>query len=40
MKISVSRLQSEGKGDSEPVASNNAAGGKAQNRRVVFTTIH
>lgn len=34
--ISADRLSSEGKGESEPVADNNTAQGKAQNRRVEF----
>ena len=34
--ISPDRLSSEGKGEAEPVADNNSAQGKAQNRRVEF----
>lgn len=34
--ISSDRLSSEGKGEAEPVADNNSAQGKAQNRRVEF----
>ncbi len=34
--ISPDRLSSEGKGEGEPVADNNSAQGKAQNRRVEF----
>jgi len=34
--ISSDRLSSEGKGEGEPVADNNSAQGKAQNRRVEF----
>ena len=35
-KIDASRLASEGKGESEPVADNATTEGKAQNRRVEF----
>lgn len=34
--VSADRLSSEGKGEGEPVADNNSAQGKAQNRRVEF----
>jgi outer membrane protein OmpA-like peptidoglycan-associated protein len=34
--ISPDRLTSDGKGESEPVADNSSAQGKAQNRRVEF----
>ncbi len=34
--IDASRLQTDGKGESEPVGDNNTVEGKAQNRRVVF----
>ncbi|MFV0472137.1 MAG: OmpA family protein [Paludibacteraceae bacterium] len=34
--ISVSRMETDGKGESQPVQSNNTASGKAQNRRVEF----
>jgi OmpA-OmpF porin, OOP family len=34
--ISASRLQTDGKGKSQPIASNSTAEGKAQNRRVEF----
>ena len=34
--IDASRLQTNGKGESEPVGDNNTVEGKAQNRRVVF----
>ncbi|NJB72855.1 outer membrane protein OmpA-like peptidoglycan-associated protein [Saonia flava] len=37
--VSDSRLQAEGKGESEPVADNGTSGGKAQNRRVEFIKI-
>lgn len=37
--ISANRLTTEGKGESEPVADNNTASGKAQNRRVEFVKI-
>ena len=37
--VSSNRLQTEGKGEKVPVASNNTADGKAQNRRVVFTKL-
>ena len=37
--IDASRLQTEGKGESEPVSDNNSANGKAKNRRVVFKRI-
>ncbi len=37
--ISANRLTTEGKGESEPVAENNTASGKAQNRRVEFVKI-
>ena len=35
-QIAASRIQTEGKGESLPVASNTTADGKAQNRRVEF----
>ena len=38
-KIDGSRLQTDGKGEYEPVADNNTSDGKAQNRRVVFVRI-
>jgi outer membrane protein OmpA-like peptidoglycan-associated protein len=34
--IAAARLSTEGKGESEPVADNNSASGKANNRRVEF----
>ncbi len=37
--IDASRMQTEGKGESEPVGDNNTADGKAQNRRVEFIKI-
>ncbi len=37
--ISGDRLQTDGKGESEPVGDNNTSDGKAQNRRVVFIKI-
>ena len=37
--ITDDRLQTEGKGESEPVGDNNTTDGKAQNRRVVFIKI-
>lgn len=37
--IDTSRLQSDGKGESEPVADNSTPDGKAQNRRVEFIKI-
>ncbi len=37
--IDVSRMQTEGKGESEPVADNNTVDGKSQNRRVEFIKI-
>ena len=37
--IGESRLTAEGRGELEPIADNNSADGKAQNRRVVFTKI-
>lgn len=37
--IDESRLSTEGKGESEPVAENNSANNKAQNRRVEFIKI-
>ena len=37
--ISADRLSSEGKGEAEPVADNNSAQGKAQNRRVEFIKL-
>jgi len=37
--ISDSRLQTQGKGESEPIGDNNTADGKAQNRRVQFVKI-
>ncbi len=38
--INPSRLSTEGKGDSQPVADNNSEAGKAQNRRVEFIKIN
>jgi outer membrane protein OmpA-like peptidoglycan-associated protein len=38
-KIGASRLETEGKGESEPVGDNNTSDGKAQNRRVEFVKI-
>lgn len=37
--ISADRLQTEGKGESEPVGDNNTSDGKAKNRRVEFVKI-
>ncbi|MGI9546517.1 MAG: OmpA family protein, partial [Flavobacteriaceae bacterium] len=37
--IDASRMQSEGKGETEPVGDNNTVDGKAQNRRVEFIKI-
>ena len=37
--IAARRLDTDGKGDTEPVADNTTAGGKAQNRRVEFIKI-
>jgi outer membrane protein OmpA-like peptidoglycan-associated protein len=37
--VDAARLSTEGKGESEPVADNATADGKAQNRRVVFVKI-
>jgi outer membrane protein OmpA-like peptidoglycan-associated protein len=37
--IEDNRLQTEGKGESEPIADNSSPDGKAQNRRVVFKKI-
>lgn len=37
--INASRLTTNGKGESEPVAENGSEGGKSQNRRVVFEVI-
>ncbi len=37
--ISESRMQTDGKGESQPVQSNNTASGKAQNRRVEFVRL-
>ena len=37
--ISDSRLQTQGKGENEPIGDNNTPDGKAQNRRVVFKKI-
>ncbi|MEC8831800.1 MAG: OmpA family protein, partial [Bacteroidota bacterium] len=37
--ISAERLSSAGKGEAEPVADNNTAQGKAQNRRVEFIKL-
>ena len=38
--IAATRLQIDGKGETEPITDNNSADGKAQNRRVVFTKIN
>jgi OmpA-OmpF porin, OOP family len=38
-KIDASRLETDGKGASDPVASNSTAEGKAQNRRVEFVKL-
>jgi|GEM_PF-441140 len=38
-KIAENRLQTDGKGEENPVADNNTANGKAQNRRVEFIKI-
>ncbi|WP_136483158.1 OmpA family protein [Cognatitamlana onchidii] len=38
-KISGDRLETEGKGESEPIDNNNTSDGKAQNRRVEFIKI-
>ncbi|WP_246109144.1 OmpA family protein [Seonamhaeicola algicola] len=38
-KISENRLSTQGKGETEPVADNNTANGKAKNRRVEFVKI-
>ena len=38
-KISGDRLETEGKGESEPVGDNNTSDGKAQNRRVEFVKM-
>lgn len=38
-KISADRLQTDGKGESEPVSDNSTTDGKAQNRRVEFVKI-
>lgn len=37
--IATDRLQTEGKGETEPVGDNTTADGKAQNRRVEFLKI-
>lgn len=37
--ISASRMETDGKGESQPVQSNNTTEGKAQNRRVEFTKL-
>ncbi len=38
-KIDASRMETDGKGASDPAASNNTAEGKAQNRRVEFVKL-
>ncbi|NNK88843.1 MAG: OmpA family protein [Flavobacteriaceae bacterium] len=38
-KINSNRLETDGKGESDPVGDNNTSDGKAQNRRVVFIRI-
>ncbi len=40
MKIDQKRLQFQGRGENEPIASNASPEGKAQNRRVEFKAIH
>jgi outer membrane protein OmpA-like peptidoglycan-associated protein len=40
MGISSNRMETDGKGESDPVAENNSAFGKAQNRRVEFVKIN
>lgn len=37
--ISAARMETDGKGESQPVQSNNTASGKAQNRRVEFIKL-
>jgi OmpA-OmpF porin, OOP family len=37
--ISTSRLESDGKGESQPVGDNNSVVGKANNRRVEFLKL-
>ncbi len=37
--INKSRIQAQGYGESQPVASNNSEAGRAENRRVVFTIL-
>jgi len=37
--IDASRLQTDGKGSSQPIASNSTAEGKANNRRVEFLKL-
>lgn len=38
-KISVNRLETNGKDETEPVSDNGTSGGKAQNKRVEFIII-
>ena len=39
MGIAASRLTTDGKGESAPIADNTSAAGKAQNRRVEFIKL-